>query len=204
MRTLCVASLLLPALAASAGDEAARDKVGQDAFVAYLRKEHPGKRCQSGPSRLNAAAVRAAYGNRRFYFVFSKPPLPPGATIKSVQDAYRRKVEDIRKNHISLTAAVDEEGNVVPLLKPADFDGGLMKVRSGEDARTAAAAILSLFGSGQNGPGAVEAREVSVTKGKEGWECEVHRKDAFQGRVAFDASGKCVAVSKAYAGPLPK
>src|SRR5262245_4946784 len=101
---LTAALLLWPGLAALAGDdEAARTKQGLDAFRAYLKKEHPDKKWQQGPARLDSAALRAAYSEQRLYYVYASPPLPPGANIKSVQEAYRRQLEDIRKHHISLT-----------------------------------------------------------------------------------------------------
>ena len=209
VRTLaCVLSAALPLVvciaARSADDEAARTREGLDAFRAYLKKEYPDKKWQQGPSRLDSPALWAAYGGQRFYVVYSSPPLPPGANIKEVQEVYRRQVEDIRTNYLSLAVRVDDKGRVAPLLKPQDFNAGLMKVAGDEDARTAAAAILSLLGSGQNGPAVVEANEVGVTKGDKGWSCRVDRKEAFEGTVTFDADGRCRGVSKVYTGPLPK
>src|SRR5690349_2224992 len=94
-----LALLLLPGFTARAGeDKAAPTKQDLDAFRAYLEKEHPGKKWQRGPARLDSPALRAAYGDRRFSYVYSTPPLPPGANIGSVQEAHRRRVEEIRKH----------------------------------------------------------------------------------------------------------
>lgn len=210
MRTLaCVLSAALPFVVCLAGrsadgdDEAARTREGLDAFRAYLKKEYPDKKWQQGPSRLDSPALRAAYGNQRFYVVYSSPPLPPGANIKDVQDAYRRQVEDIRTNYLSLTVRVDDKGRVAPLLKPEDYDGGLMKVAGDEDARTAAATILSLLGCDHVAPAAVESKDVAVTRTDKGWSCQSNGKGSFQGTVIFDADGKCTAVAKSYFGPYP-
>lgn len=201
---LTLAVTLLPFLAAhAADDEAARTKDGLEAFRAYLKKEHPGKKWQAGPTRLDSPALRTAYGDGRLYFVHSSPPLPPGANIKAIQDAYRRQVEDIRANHVSLAVRIDEKGRVVLLLKPKDYDGGLMKVVGDEDARTASAAILSLHGCDHVAPTAVDPKDLAVTKSDKGWSCSYKGKGPFRGTVAFDAEGKCTAVSKSYAGPYP-
>src|SRR5579872_4687837 len=211
MRTLgCLLAAALgltPGLATRAADddtEAARGKEGLAAFRAYLKKQYPDKKWQAGPSRLDSPALRAAYGGQRFYFVFSRPPLPPGANLGGVQDAYRRKVEEIRKNYVSLTARVDDRGQVVPLRKPKDYNGGLKKVASDNDARAASAAILSLYGSGQISPGVVKVSEVRVTKSDKGWSYRVNRPRAFQGAVTFDPEGQCTGVSKVYTGPRPR
>src|SRR5262249_27687484 len=145
--------------------------------------------------------VRAAYGKDRFYYVFSAPPLPPGANMPEVQEAFRRRAEEVRKSYISLTVRVDEEGKGIPLTKADDFNAGLTKVAGDDDARTAAAAILSLWGEDRVGPGAVDPKDVMVTRGDKGWSCVVQRPNAFQGAVTFNADGQCTAVSKTYSGP---
>jgi hypothetical protein len=205
MRTLLwLLALALPlgltVAARAADDEATRTL---EAFQAYLKKQYPDKKWQVGPTRLDCPPVRAAYGQQRFYYVFSAPPLPPGANLPSLQEAYRRRVEEFRKDYISLTARVDEAGTVTPLTRAEDYNQGLMKVQSDDDARTAAAAILSLYGSDRVGPGAVDPKGVSVTKGDKGWSCRVQTR-FYQGTVDFNADGKCLAVSKTYTGPLPQ
>jgi hypothetical protein len=196
--------LVLPGLSAMAGDqEATRTKQDLDAFRGYLKKEHPNKKWQQGPTRLDSAALRTAYGERRFYYVYSSPPLPPGANIKSVQEAYRRRAEDIRKNYLALTVRIDAKGQVVPVKQPQDYNDGLMKVASDADARTAAAAILSLHQCAHVAPAAVDPRIIVVAKSEKGWSCRANGKGRFRGTVTLDAAGKCTGVSKSYAGPYP-
>ena len=189
--------------ATGGGNEAGRTKEGLAAFRKYLGQKHPSKKWQTGPSRLDAPAVRAAYGTQRFYFVFSRPPLPPGANLEGGQEAHQQRLKEFSQTHISVTARVDDQDRVVPLLRAADFNTGLMKVADEQDARTAAAAILSLYGHDQVPPGEVSPREVTVTRTDKGWSCQVQRRNAYQGDVTLDANGKCTAVSKVYAGPLP-
>jgi hypothetical protein len=199
--TLAAVLLLLPALAPA---DDARAKDGLSAFQAYLKDHYADKKWQTGPDQLDAPAIRAAYGKARFYYVFSAPPLPPGANIGSVQEAYRRRLEEFRKTYISLTVRVDDDGKVIPLTKADDFNAGLMKVAGDDDARTAAAAVLSMWGEDRVGPGAVDPKDVMVTRSDKGWSCVVQRQNAFQGAVTFNADGQCTAVSKTYMGPLPK
>jgi hypothetical protein len=199
------AVVLLGATAAAADkdDSAGQTKADLASFQGYLEKNYAGKKWQAGPAHIDGEAVRAAYGGRRFYYVFSSPPLPPGANVPALQEAYRRNLADFQKNFISLTVAIGAEDKVVPFKEPADFNQGLMKVAGDDDAATAAAAILSLYGSDRVGPGAVAAKDVKVTKNDKGWSCQVQKLNAFQGTVSFNAEGKCTSVSKLYAGPLP-
>jgi hypothetical protein len=183
--------------------DAKQTKADVTAFKAYLAKNHPKKKWQTGPSRLDSAEIRKAYGQRRFYFVFSSPPLPPGAANPEILRRYQEQVQEFQKTAISLAVAIEDKDKFTPLSKPADFNQGLMKVKTDADAKTAAAAILSLYGSGRVSPGIVAAKEVSVTKNDMGWSCRVVKKLAFQGTVTFDAKGKCTGVSKVFTGPLP-
>lgn len=201
---LTLTVVLMPFLVAhAADDETARSKEGLEAFRVYLQKEYPGKKWQAGPTRLDSPALRLAYRGQRLYFVHSSQPLPPGANIKAIRDAYRLRVEDIRTNYVSLAVRIDEKGRVVPLLKPQDYDGGLSKVAGDEDARTAAAAILSLHGCNHVARAAVDSKDVAVKKTDKGWSCSYRGKGPFRGTVTFDAEGKCTATSKSYAGPYP-
>jgi hypothetical protein len=193
----------LPAQSATGDADAAGTREGLDAFRAYLKKTYPDKKWQQGPSRLDSPALRAAYRGQRFYYVYSSPPLTPGANIESVQDAHRRQVEDIRNHYISIAVRVDGTGQVMPLRNPPDYNGGLIKVTSEDDARTAAAAILSLQRCDHVTPAAVDARDIVVTRADKGWSCECECKGFFQGTVSFDRDSKCTGISKAYAGPLP-
>jgi hypothetical protein len=205
MRTLPLAlalSQLMGLVAPAADDEAERTIQGLELFQAYLKKEHPDKKWQKGPSRLEFPAIRMAYGDLRLYVVYSSPPLAPGgARVSKAQEVYRREVEDIRTNYISVLARIDEKGQVIPLQSAQDYNSGLMKITGDDNARTAAAAILSLQRCNHVAPAAVDPGDVAVTRSDKGWSCQVNGK-TFRGTVTFDADGKCTAVSKSYAGPL--
>jgi hypothetical protein len=189
-------------------DDAAQAKADESAVREYLAKNHAGKKWQVGPKRLDSDEIRRAYGKRRFYYVFSAPPIPPGAFNKDLIMAYQKRVEEHRTQYIgSLTVGIDEQNNLLALHKPADFNAGLMPVKTDEDAQLAAAAVLSLFGStagvGGASPGVVAAKDVQVTRTKDGWSCSAAKKFAFQGSVTFDAKGQVMAVSKVSTLPPP-
>jgi hypothetical protein len=199
-------SLILGSGVVVAADKAEDDpqtKKDIAVFRAYLQKSHAGKKWQTGPARIDSAEIRAAYGDRRFYFVFTPPPQPPGAFSPLLQKQFQERVEDYRKNHISLTVGVDKQGTLTPLLKPEDCNVGLMKVQTDADAKTAAAAILLLNTSNGVGPMPVGASDVTVTRTAKGWTCQVTKRNAFAGTVTFDPAGKCTAVTKQSLLPLP-
>mgnify|MGYP003579203660 CR=1 FL=1 len=50
-------------------------------FRNYMEEVKPGKKWQSGPTHMDSAEIRRAYPNARFYSVYSRPPLPPGAPL---------------------------------------------------------------------------------------------------------------------------
>jgi hypothetical protein len=113
-------------------------------------------------------------------------------------------MEEYHKQFISLTIRIDDEGRMTPLHEEEDYNLGMMRVTTDEDAKICAAAILSLYSSDDRvGPGLVAAKEVTVTRSENGWTCSVHRENAFQGEVVFDKEGKVVSATKTYAGPLP-
>jgi hypothetical protein len=206
IRTLAIylAVTLLSVLAAcAADDEPSQMKEDLESFRAYLKKEHTVKKWQVGPVRLDSPALRTAYGKQRIYFVYSSPPLPPGgARVSPAQEMYRRQVEDIRANFVSEAVRIDEKGQIVPLRTPKDYNGGLMKVASDEDARTAAAAILTIYRCDYVAPAVLDPKIVVVTKMDEGWSCKVIVNRLYRGEVIFDGNGQCTNVSKFYAGPL--
>jgi hypothetical protein len=182
----------------------AANKADLDAFRAYLAKNHPGKKWRGGPQRIDSEEIRKAYGERRFYYVFSPPPLPPGAPSKERLEGYRRAVEEHRKLFLSLVVSVDDQGKVTPVRGPAELNEGLMKVASDEDARLAAAAILALRMGDRVGPGPVPVKSISATRSEKGWTCRTNTpRGSFQGTVTFNAAGRCTAASKVFTGPLP-
>ena len=169
----------------------------------YMAEVKPGKKWQSGPTPMDSAEIRRAYSNARFYSVYSSPPLPPGAPLPELVQEYQQKMDVYQKQFISMTIQIDAQERMTPLYEAEDFNQGLMRITTDDDARISAAAILSLYGSDYVGPGIVNAKEVTVTRSENGWVCSVFRENAFRGEVVFDKDGKCVSMKKAYAGPLP-
>jgi hypothetical protein len=169
----------------------------------YMAEVKPGKKWQSGPTPMDSAEIRRAYSNARFYSVYSSPPLPPGAALPELVEEYQQKMDVYRKQFISMTMRIDAQERMTPLYEAEDFNQGLMRITTDDDARISAAAILSLYGSDYVGPGIVNAKEVTVTRSENGWICSVFRENAFRGEVVFDKDGRCVSVKKVYAGPLP-
>lgn len=194
--------LFFSTVAACQEGDATQAKADITVFQGYLKKNYPGKKWQVGPTALDSKEIRKAYEKQRFYFVFSSPPSPPGANVPELIEAYRRNAAAYQKTFISLSISIDERGKIIPLQKPKDYNSGLMKVKTDEDARIAAAAVLSLQGAGRAGPGAVAAKEVTVSKSEKGWSCRVQRPNAFWGVVVFDADGKCTGVAKEDAGAV--
>jgi hypothetical protein len=172
-------------------------------FRNYMEEVKPGKKWQSGPTSMDSGEIRRAYGNARFYSVYSSPPMPPGAPLPELVKEYEQKMEEYHKQFVSLTIRIDEQERMAPLYEAEDYNQGLMRVTTDDDARICAAAILSLYGSDRVGPGIVTAKEVTVTRSENGWSCSVFRENAFRGEVVFDRDGKCVSMTKAYVGPLP-
>jgi hypothetical protein len=172
-------------------------------FRNYMEEVKPGKKWQSGPTSMDSEEIRRAYGKARFYSVYSSPPLPPGARLPELVEEYERNMAEYQKQFISLTIRIDERESMAPLYEAEDYNQGLMRVTTDDDARISAAAILSLYGYDRVGPGIVTAKEVTVTRSENGWSCSVFRENAFRGAVVFDKDGKCVSMTKVYAGPLP-
>jgi hypothetical protein len=205
----CVIALMLNCgIATRTGDENAGNQQTQAAadltrFRNYMEEVKPGKKWQSGPTPMDSGEIRRAYGNARFYSVYSSPPMPPGAPLPELVKEYELKMDEYHKQFVSLTIRIDEQERMAPLYEAEDYNQGLMRVTTDDDARISAAAILSLYGSDRVGPGIVTAKEVTVTRSENGWTCSMFRENAFRGEVVFDKDGKCVSMTKAYVGPLP-
>jgi hypothetical protein len=172
-------------------------------FRNYMEGVKPGKKWQSGPTPMASEEISRAYGKARFYSVYSSPPTPPGAPLPELLEEYKQKMDEYQKQFISMTIRIDEQENMAPLYEANDYNQGLMRVATDDDAGIAAAAILSLYGSDRVAPGIVSAKEVTVTRSENGWTCSVFRENAFRGEVVFDKEGKCVSVTKVYVGPMP-
>ncbi len=199
-------TLSLVALAVLAAGVRADDPSKDDlaAFKQYLEKNYKGKTWQTGPAKLDSKELQKAYPGLRFVYVYSSPPLPPGAALPELIERHRRAVEEFQKNCISLTAAIDKDG-IRPLKTPGDFAKGLMAVKSDDDARVAAAAVISLHAGGgiSTGPAVVSVEAVQVRKSDKGWTCTAQKPNQFQGTAIFDSDGKLTSVSKISIAPLP-
>jgi hypothetical protein len=204
----CVIALMLDLgiVTCSAGKNAQDELTRADLLKvqSYIEENKPGKKWQTGPARMDSEEIRKAFGKARFYYVFSSPPLPPGAPLPELIEEHQHRMEEYQKQFISLTMRIDEEGKITPLHEEEDYNQGMMRVATDDDAKICAAAILSMYSSDDRvGPGIVAAKEVTVTRTENGWSCSVHRENAFQGEVLFDKDGKLVSATKTYAGPLP-
>src|SRR5262245_49388465 len=205
----CVIALMLNfGIATRTGGKNAENQQTQIAadltrFRSYMEEIKPGKKWQSGPTPMDSAEIRRAYGKARFYSVYSSPPMPPGAPLPDLLKEYEEKMDVYQKQFVSLTIKIDELETMTSLYEPVDYNQGLMRVTTDDDARICAAAILSLYSSDRVGPEIVTAREVTVTRTENGWSCGVFRENAFRGEVVFDKDGKVVTVTKVYAGPMP-
>lgn len=169
----------------------------------YIEEIQPGKKWQTGPKLMDSAEIRMAFPNARFYSVYSSPPLPPGAPLPELLEEFRLKMDDYQKQFVSMTIKIDEQQTMTHLYQAEDYNQGMMRVTNDEYARICAAAILSLYYSDRAGPAIVSAKEVTVTRGENGWTCSVFRENSFRGEVVFDKDGKCVSITKVYIGPLP-
>jgi hypothetical protein len=204
----CVITLMLDfgIATCTAGKNAQDEQPGAELtkFRNYLEENKPGKKWQTGPARMDSEEIRKAYEKQRFYYVFSSPPMPPGAPLPELLKEYEGKMEEYQKQFISFVISIDEQGRITPLNEEEDYTRGMMRVTTDEDAKICAAAILSMYSSDDRvGPGIVSAKEVTVTRSEKGWSCSVHRENAFQGTVIFDSDGKLVSATKIYVGPMP-
>lgn len=205
----CVIALMLNfGIATRTGGKNAENQQTQTAadltsFRNYMDVNKPGKKWQSGPTLMESEEISKAYGKARFYSVYSSPPLPPGAPLPELLEQYEKKLDEHKKQFVSLTIKIDEQDTMTSFSEGEDYNQGLMRVTNDEDARISAAAILSLYSSDHAGPQIVTAKEITVTKSDNGWSCSVFRENAFRGAVVFDNDGKLVSVTKVYAGPLP-
>jgi hypothetical protein len=187
------------------GNNAQNPQIAADLtrFQNYMEEIKPGKKWRSGPTRMDSEEIRTSYGKARFYSVYSSPPMPPGAPLPELLEEYERKMEEYRNQFVSMTIRIDETESMALLSGAEGYNQGLMRITTDDDARICAAAILSLYSSDRVGPGIVSAKEVTVTRTENGWSCSVFRENAFRGEVVFDKDGKCVSMTKVYAGPLP-
>lgn len=169
---------VMPTLCAK--DEEKSDVV---AVKKFLNTAFPKKKWIRGPERLRNEAIDSAYTQVRFYFVFS-PEYPLA-----------------RPDQITRMLRIDSDNNISIVEKTADYNVGLMKISSEKDAKTAAAAIMSLTVA-PFGPVPVKASDVVVVQKDHDWNCKVKKRQG-QWKVSFDKAGKCTAATYRHLGPLP-
>jgi hypothetical protein len=200
-------ALLLPLAAPAAaenGEGAKQLKADCAAFQDYLKAEKLTARWQGDPTPLNTEEIRKAYGGRRVYFTYQAPPLPPGAFLPELIERHRRAMEEYRKHSLRIAVLIDGD-KVTAMRKPEDFNTALMAVTSDDEARLAAAAILSMMDAGHVAPGRINASEVKVESSGKGWTCTYSKPMSVDGKVTFNADGKCTAAEKRpnFIMPLP-
>ena len=202
VKTLLSLSLCLAFTVSVRADDPSKDGIA--AFKQYLEKNFKDRKWQTGPAQLESRELQKAYPDQRFFYVYSAPPLPPGAFLPELVERHRKASEEFRKNYISLAVAIGKDG-IRPLANNKESLGkGLIALNSEEDAKVAAAAVLSLYiESGYTqAPKALPASSVKVTKSDKGWTCQVQQ-PMLQGNVTFDAEGKLATLSKSSHIPLP-
>jgi hypothetical protein len=168
MRTVIVAFAAL-AVVAQQTDEL-------QVFKRWLSREHPGYGSDEGPARFRNATVEAAYPGRRFYYVHTYARGSPGGP----------------RNPLSLVAQIDDHGAVMPLSLSslATYRAGLRTVKTKEDARRGAAAVLILaLGDPVQRSWKIEESGFRIERRKGGWVCSYSHGFNYVSRVTFDKQG---------------
>jgi len=193
------------AFGAGPASEAEMTRADEASFRDHLVKNQLHLKWDGAPMRLDSAEIRQAYGDRRFYFTFKAPPVPPGANWPAVIKRHKEAMAEYEKHSLRITVGIDKEQRTDRFQTAQDFNNGLIPVKTDEDARAAAAAILSLIGNDQVHPQVIHANEVRVTGTRFGWTCTVTQPRGIDGKVVFDPSGRCISATKNlnYVPPVP-
>jgi hypothetical protein len=202
MKPLLVLSALLLLAATAPAQDPSKDDLAT--FKQYLEKNHKGKKWGVGPARLDSKEIQKAYPDQRFYYVYTAQSLPPGAFLPELIERHRKAMDDYTKNYISVTVAISKDG-VRPLANRAeDLAKGLIAVKSDDDAKAAASAVLSVCPEAglAVAPGVMPIESVKVQKTDSSWTCTAQRQ-FLQGTVTFDADGKLTRVQRQSMVPLP-
>jgi hypothetical protein len=148
-------------------------------FSAWLSENHPGYGCDEGPARFRNKTVEAAYSGQRFYYVLT----------------YARGIQPPFANSVSLVAAIDDEGRVIPFTprSPASYGKGLKRMASSKDVRMAAAAV-SIVASCDPGERrwAFKPDLFKVKKTAKVWKATYSYDNAHSSWVTFDRKGAVV------------
>ena len=175
------------------------------AFREALAEEGVADRWEGDPLPLSSQELYTAYPGVRFFYTFKPRPLPPGAPMPQLLEQHKRAMQEYQKHSLRMTVGINDKGFANAYRTPEDFNVGLRPVKSDEQAKIAAAAILSLMDADHIAPSAIPAEEVKVTKTENGWTCRVEQPRGIKGLVTFNEAGRCTSVSKTanYSRPLP-
>lgn len=203
--TLLAGAMILGAATGSHFAAAASSQADLAIFHDHLVKNQLAAHWDGTPGRIDSEEIRRAYGDRRFYFTFRAAPPLPGALWPENIARYEQKMQEYQKYSLRITVGIDNKQHADTFRTAQDFNVGLMPVKTDDDARIAAAAILSLIGNDQVCPAVISAREVSVTRTQSGWTCLASRTRDFDGKVILDLNGHCTSATRNlnYAPPVP-
>jgi len=149
----------------------------------------------SGSVRLESRELTQAYPKSSFWVVASPRELPRGA--KSAGGG-----TPANPHPVSVGVRISANQELIELRTPNDFKSGLIPIHSEDDARIAAAAILSTRDGYYFAPSIIESSQIEVQHDAKGWICRF-KSPPREGRVVFSADGKCTDISMQYRGPFP-
>ena len=147
-------------------------------FSRWLDANRPGYGCDEGPAPFRNKTVEAAYPGQRFYYVLT----------------YTRGIQPPFENSVSLVAAVDDSGHVVPFLPgvPASYSRGLKRIKSSKDARLAGAAVMIVASWGER-HWPIAPERVKAKKSSKGWMATCFYDSYSSSWVSFDKKGAVLA-----------
>jgi hypothetical protein len=177
-----VSALAVVALTAATSFAAMRPIPASDpaltSFSRWLEANRPGYGCDEGPAPFRNKTVEGAYPGQRFYYVLT----------------YARGIRPPFENSVSLVAAVDDSGHVVPFLPgaPASYSRGLKRIKSSKDAKLAGAAVMIVASCGER-HWPIEPERVKVKKSSKGWTATYFYDPYNSSWVSFDKKGAVLA-----------
>ena len=160
---------------------------GLATFQNWLTVNRPGYGCDEGPAAFRNKTVQAAYPGQRFYYVLT----------------YTRGIPPPFPNSVSLVAAIDGDGDVLPLRSLENYGHGLIPVKSARTARLAAAAvqIVTSCDPGERrwkyAPDRFKAKRTSS-----GWKATYRYENSYSSWVSFGKKGELLGMGGS-APPVP-